>query len=361
MLKPICKTFFFVVFSLASLITHAQSTVPEAPGLCLDGDCGGVPYDMSPYSISYPIVWPATPDTSSVRNVSTISEFQSAVSMSNVLINVAAGTYSGNLVITGNDIVVAMSNNATLNGSVSMNGNRRIHWTGGNIDNGGRESTWRAVSDVLFEDVYFEMGLILHRESSPATPCRRVAFVNVTMDARENASTAFSFFSMTDPSIPNHEDFIFANVKADNASNSPFRIMQVNRVTVVDSAMNMHYSSGTGFRFSTDVTNAFIGGRESKPMYIAGRIHLTETNHSTFAVRESTWDRVIHYREDNSSPFLHLDASNGGVVRNYEFYSPHNIGSSVSISPFSTGGGVSSVQSWDGSSLPSVANYGAQR
>lgn len=334
------------------------------------------PFDLSAYTIPFSVNWPTPPTTSSTINVTTIGEFQDAVQESNVLINVAAGTYTGDLSFSGTDIDVVMSNSATLFGDVYMDpgasGPRieRIRWTGGNIDTEGEATPmrWTAVRDVLFNDIYIDGTISINRRTSLGQSSQRVAIINSTIDGREPANS-FTIFVQQDASVEYYSDLILANVLIYNDDNNPVRIQQMDRTIVVESYFSGLWpsTSGTsGFRFGENCREAFVGGTDSKRTIIIGRVHLNhvpEVMPEDYAIIDSVWDGIDRYNttDGGGQAFTQL-SSNTGTVSNMDSYFTTGVGSPPGgISPFTTGDNVTNVQSWDGTTRPSTAAYGAQR
>ncbi len=333
------------------------------------------PFDLSGYDFSHfqtgSYSWPSPPVTTSVENVTTIGEFQSAVSMSDVLINVAAGTYTGDINITGSNVDIVMSNSATLNGlAYSSQGyggpwSSHIRWTGGNIDMGtgslaAGSTAWLGVEDVLFQDIDWLGNMFLERDfdTQTRTP-KRIAFVEVTMDNRNiSASGDFTFFNS--PSATSGEDLIFANSKFYNKNNNCLRIQRFDRAIFVECATNIGDDGVGGFRFSNGCKDALVAGKASKPCIIVGLIHL-ENASEDYCIIDSLWDNIDRYDTSNRQFALQGAKNNTGTVSNIEFNSDLSPAAVGGISPLTTGENVPDTISWDGSTYPDVSSYGAQR
>ncbi len=337
-------------------------------GLLVAAVSGTEPFDLSGYDTSHfqtgTYNWPTAPSTSSTENVTTIGQFQSAVGNSNVLINVAAGTYTGNLDITGNDIDIVMSNSATLNGYVKMEPGggsfvNRVRWTGGNINTGGVQAIgnypWTGVYDILFKDVDIDGEVYLNRDFSTKRATRRVAFVECTIDGRTSGDD-FTIYMQNDTTP--HEDFIMANCKMYNAVNNCIRLQDVTRTVVVESAFNVGDESVGGFRFSNQCEDALVAGTAGKPTIISGLIHID--NGGSYCIIDSLWDHVTRYH-DFQGMFLHGAQANTGVISNIIFYDIGGPRAVSGISPMTTGVSVPNTIDWDGTSHADDSSYGAQR
>lgn len=335
---------------------------------------GSAPFDMSGYDIPFPVTWPAAPVTSRTVAVDTCSEFQAAVQQSNVRITVAPGTYNCSVSIAGDDQDIVMSNSATLNGSVSIDTSggtdrkERIRWTGGNIVHNSSQMTWRAVSDLLLNDVHISGSVILHRDTRLGVCFDRVAIINSTIDGRAG-NFPFPLQSGYDGSGSDCTDTIIANGLFLGNSNSSIRLQGQLRTVVVESYFRGMSNSGsllTAFRIGEGSNLFFEGGTESKPNVSVGRykIDYTELSGDSWAVTNVTINGSHRYNTNDGggAAFLHGSMRNTGTVSNLRTSMPTGVGGNPpGISPFTTGSGVSSVQWWDGVTMPSPAAYGAMR
>lgn len=349
--------------SAYSAVASAQTAnnVPTYPAI-----------DFTGFTIPHAVTWPTAPTTTTTVNVSTMAAWQAAVAQSGVLINVAAGSYVGDLNFTGNDIDIVMSNGATLFGAPHMNPGAnarisRLRWTGGNIRSGTTQVVLRAVRDVLFNDVHFTGAFILHRNTTLVASTERFAFMNSTLDGRESGQD-HPFMVQQDAATPFHVDIILANTKFFGALNSATRLQQSLRITVFESYFACVSGGGTlltGFRISENTDSVFVGGRDTKRTKITGRVHLNhiESLPGPYAVINSVWNGLDRYNtpDGGGAAFLNVP-SNTGTVSNMSTFMPTNVGSPPpGISPFTTGPNVTAVQAWDGTTLPDSAAYGAIR
>lgn len=324
----------------------------------------GVPYDLTGVEVQFPITWPNAPNTSSVINVSTIAQFQAALRQSRVRVVVAPGTYNGNVTIAGSDVDVAMSNAATLNGSITMDQVRRIRWNGGNVDNNGAGMVWRAVDDLLVNDLYMDGAFELHRVSGGAG-VRRFALLNSTIDARSNPNTQFTIYSHPPDGSVMHEDITIANAKLWNTTNCSTRLQKIARLAFISSASNVALDTldGCGVRIGIGSIDVFVGGSDAKRMLYVGLPMANYTESSPYAFARSKWDRIDFYTaEDAPQAFRQLSVPNTGTVSNMNVYGTTSIGAAViGISPLVAGPNISRVLPWDGRTLPDISRYGAQR
>lgn len=215
--------------------------------------------------------------TGGTENVTTIAEFQAAVALSNRIIQVAAGTYVGNLTITGSNLLILMSNSATLRGNVTIaSGNTRLHFRGGNYGDLTTpclftlSGTNGALSDILFDDVVLE-GVW---QATGNGVISRVTVINTTVDGDSQGDFALdgTFFASSNLPSARFNDWFLGNVKMDNrsAGNYVNRFQRMDRIMIVDSAMNMlstgHPGTVAGLRFGEltrrgHVENTLVGNR----------------------------------------------------------------------------------------------------
>lgn len=353
------------------------------------------PFDLSPYyslmesvlpGWSSDIGWPEAPDVSGgTENVTNVTELRAAVALANRTINIAAGTYDLGgtpLNISGNNLLVNANDDVDILGVVeSDNGTAAHHvrWNGGNIlTSGSVDCTFRAVTDFLFDNVYMEAALVLHRLANPdyLIPLRRVAFINSTVDSRNNTQPAAHPMIIiqggygTDP----NEDFILANTKllgGPTGGEYTVRVQNTKRVIIVEGAHNVDTPASVGdrgIRFTTNTQYVVVAGRAAKPFQMLGNANINyigDSNEWDYAIQDSAWDHINMYNIRTESPTAfasNLDV-NSGEITNFTMYSSTDDGSSVTgLGTFTTGSGYNgTIQPWDGSTLPNVSTYGAQR
>lgn len=333
--------------------------------------------DLSNYDVSFfttgTFATPIPPTTTSTHNVSTIGEFQTAVGVSGALINVAAGTYTGDLTFTGNDIDIVMDNGATLVGHPLMNQNQRIRCTGGNINLGTSEpSTGQLNStiDVLFDNVNITGNLWFYRNTGAGASNQRLGFINCTIDGLSVTSGgSFTIFNVQDASTPHYQDILFANCHILNDVNVPVRLQQINRCVCVESYFSGLWanlrSGSSGFRFGENCYDTYVGGVSSKRTIVIGRMQLSHVPEvlptSGGAVQNSVWDGIDHYSTVGTTGIFSGTNPNTGTVHNYSNFHSSGVGSPPALGPLTAGTGVDNVQSWDGADInrPSPAGYGA--
>lgn len=334
---------------------------------------------LSAYTIPFSaqLQYPAEPTTSETVAVSTISELQAAVQVSNRTINCAVSTtFAGDLSNIADDLIINMPNSSTFSGLLSMVGNQRLRWVGGNVvippSATLTEKDWHGVRDILFDDVEFD-GIVLLNYNGLVSS-KRVAFINSTMDATDHAEQ-YMFYSQQsgDGTDERHQDVIAANCVMRNYSGGlgSYRIGWAERCVVAECAFNPEESTGTGFRYFTGCRDVFVGGKAGKPVIIVGRIHLGDRSESggsyyvAYAVQDSVWDYVHHYW-NTSAWATHSDSigelENTGVVSNSVQHSDEfNVGATIALSPLTAGDGNSVVQAYTDGVFPDVSAYGAQR
>lgn len=320
--------------------------------------------------------------TTQTVNVTTIAEFQSAVGTVGNLINVAAGTYTGDININADDIDIVMSNSATLVGiarSDTGSGTTyrsRIRWTGGTIDMNGRnpgaESLWWAgTRDILFDNVQI-LGL-MHFLGKPTLGVgfKRVSFINSTIDIRGQAGPSYAVFMQQSVSYTEyHSDFIMCNCKLYTDHHTSIRNQQVDRAIFVECAFHCPQDSqnpmDTAFRIGEDSSEFFVGGRPEKRTQMVGRMYpgYIELLPSP-PITNIRWDGIDHYNIANQA-FQSSGFANTGTLSNYTPHFGTGSGQALDIAPFTVGSGVDNIQAWTQgagppytSNWPSVSAYGA--
>lgn len=331
-----------------------------------------------PAAWSGSLLYPADPITTKEITVNSAADFnlyagQSAPGGAGGWLITIGSSFNGNLSIAADDIDVVMDNSFTIVGDLTMDtGSRvsRVRWTGGNIGAGNAQS-WRPVSDVLFDDVVFFGRIDLDSRPDPIGSTHRVAFINsdiTTVGSTSGEDIDFTFETVSRTSAGRHSDIILGNCKVLNQNNSPTRFGYAERVVAVESYCwtddGSFPTGATGFRFSSGSQNAFVAGRSGKPFVMVERQHLNYILSGTGStcITNGTYDNIEFYSQGNFFG-LHFSVPNTGTVSNVEWFSNIGAGETLSISPFTDGGGIQTSQAWDGlaSSLRSSAAYGAQR
>lgn len=348
---------------------------------CSGSEClSATPYDLSGFDIPFAVNWPAPPVTTLTTYVSTMAEWNAAVSIPNNRIIVAPGTYLGTLNITANDLDIVMDNGATLGnatplaGDVAMNNVSRIRWTGGTVWMGDSSipseipiNQWRYVTDILFDDVQWWGTMGFNNQG------QRIAVINSTIDHSANAEE-FSFVTLN-PGASIYSDVILANVRMEQDApdaHSTTRLQNIDRLIVVDSAFNMGHNragghgpdaNSTGFRWSSGNDNAFLAN-----LKIGGRLHASLVGGFSHTMRNLTAENVErYYRPDTGGVAFEWtgESQNTGTVNNSRAFAPTGapqIGGSFNIAPYTGSNPV--VGEWvngDPANLPDVSGVGAQR
>ena len=347
---------------MVSGVLHAAT--PNPPVLACTTDCVESPtpgtgsYELGELpSFVQDIQWPAVPQTTAVRNVSNMSDLQSAVRESNILINVAPGTYLGDLSITGSDVDIVVSESATIVGQISFGSRQRpsrIRWTGGNMEGGPLRLD--IVDDLLIDNFHGVSNGINNFSGGPEG-WNRVAIINSTIEVRGGSSSGDWSVYVQDTNasgnpIP-HVDFILANVKLiSDAQNNRFQ--HIENMVVVDSAFNPDLASANGSRFHSQVTDLYV--RDST---IGGSILVNGTA-SSLAIINGHFDNVTRYRDDNDLFFHLFNGVENVVIENCDSYttSAGSYGNEAVIAEAMGSNNI--IRNWNGV-LPNFDQVGARR
>ena len=314
-------------------------------------------YDLVANAIATPpawvtdgtLQWPTAPTTTSTATVNTAAEFNAAASTSGTQITVAS-SFQGNISIPSGvtDIDVIMDNSLTINGNLTIGGAsyaERIRWTGGNIIYNGTYDALLTVPrgrDMLFMDFFIHgTGHGPHNLTAASQPFNRVAFVNTTLRMTPTTGTdGWALYMQPAGYLGNGQssDLILANCKLQGTIQNN-RIQDVDRVAIVDTALNGDNTSSNGNRFHYGCDYVFVCNSLSVnilKMDAAG----TETIPSATNVHFDRYDRYYQgaYAFQGSK-------ANTGIVHN----SRHH-GLNMGLSPLSSGSGNDLV-SWDGSTI----------
>lgn len=324
--------------AVTSLSTHAATPQPPTV-LCDSEDVSCVtgsdePYDLSGVTrLGWNPVWPTEPNTTSTVSVSNIGQFQDAVRRSNVRITVAAGTYNGNLSVSGDDIDIVMSNNATLNGGVDMiRGNHRIRWTGGNVNTGTDRFTIRGeATDLMFDD----FNIYGRFEQLGSGDIRRFAIINSTVDGDPMRLHNQDFPWLSSPTSGRYSDWIIANVRSETESgNAANRFQHQDRLLIVDSAFNMRGSQAAGLRIGQGSDQVHV-----ENTLVRDRIFLSLNNDGSQQLSDGRFENVRRFAYSSIPQFAtHFDGNRRatGVVNNSQMCSDMNVGEAMPLGPFTT-------------------------
>jgi hypothetical protein len=331
-----------------------------------DGD----PYDLGTVPFAYD--WPTAPTTSNgTTNCTTMAEFQAAVQTSGYIVNFnVAGTYGGNIEITGSDLDIRVANDVFFDGGILRWGDyqtvtrpARVKWTGGNLINGGM--VLDPIDDLLVDDFFVNNDADvspenIHNMSGQVGPeytgigvvqgFNRVAFINSTIGLYD-ANPAGGWTWICNPNgtdTGSQGGMILANVKliSDGQNN---RFLDHEGLIIVDCVFNPDNASTNGMRLHAASNNVFI----------------KDTTVVNFILMNGTGAQATNCTVEgltNYNPVLDTitqSASNTGSIADSTFY--HSTGGSWGgASPFTDLGG-NSWQAWDGSTLPDFSAIGAVR
>jgi hypothetical protein len=307
------------------------------------------PYDLGTVPFAYD--WPTAPTTSTTIEVDTIAEFQSAVGQSGAIINVAAGTYTGNLTVDGSDLDIRVSNSAFITGVLTWAGDR-IKWTGGNLVDGNMEGG--GFTDILVDDFYVDSDGDTYgtpHNFADSGAWSRMAWINSTIAVYGgDTSGSWAWFANQNGG----SDLIMANVKMISTDGQNNRFMNCDNLILVDCVFNPTNESANGLRCHNICTNVFISD-----CTVVNIIKFDQAGSEvTASVEDATLDGLINYNP-SLNIILHGSQPNTGSMANTAFH--HSTGGSpASPTPLSDGGGNTWV-SWDHSTLPDFSAYGAQR
>ena len=165
---------------------------------------GAAPYDINTIkatSVSRPppawvssFQFPTAPTTAASVTASTIGALQSAVGVDGNEITIPAGTYSGSITVSGDDIDIIMSNNATIQGSVVITGSR-IRWTGGNfVGTGGGDFSVSGSAGGVYDLLLNDISVIADANANNFSGGRdRIVVINSTLDQQGSTVNRWAF------------------------------------------------------------------------------------------------------------------------------------------------------------------------
>jgi hypothetical protein len=325
---------------------------------------GAEPYALGAVPFAYS--WPAPPVPTRTIQVATMAQFQAAVQQSGVRIVVAAGTYQGNLNVTGSDLDI-VATGATIRGGVLSWGNyatarpARVRWTGGDLIDGGMVLT--PVDDLLVNGFNIDNLASVSPEGlhnltgiSGMQPqgWNRQAWINSTIRLRGGSgSGGWAFYSS--PMQRGNGNLILANVKVQTTGGQNNRFMGITNLIIVDSVFNPDGLSANGMRIHDSTTNVYM--RDS---WVRGIFKLDQTNTSDTGpqVLNAHFLRVAHYDQAFGGFAIQGGSPNTGTVRESTVYSGAG-GGTPSVSPM-TGSGNRHLP-WDGVTVPDYSAVGARR
>lgn len=308
---------------------------------------------LSSYTVPFSYSYPADPVTTRQVNVSSASAFNTEAAVSGTEITITS-SFSGNITIAANDIDV-IATGATVTGSIGATGRSRIRWTGGTINShaaGIQSSTWRNVSDVLFDNAVLFTRFEMHRALGVGGN-RRIAMINTTTDM----SGSLDNEDIGQHHIPGepHTDIIYANYVGRAAQNSPLRLQGLDRVVIVRSLLN------------PDALNAFAMRvhQQTDQLYVADSTLVSRSNFQLIEspdqidLTNATFEdvRFYHIGGVGAHSIAFQDSRNTGTVsystlaagdRAYTS-DPALAGNAMSISPFT--GTTPNSTLWDGQPL----------
>lgn len=321
-------------------------------------------YDLGSVPFSYS--WPEEPSVSQVINVTanSFAELQSAVSQSNAQVIVPAGTYVGDLHITGSDLDVVLSEDATIQGVLTWGDyaapvrTARVRWTGGNLEGGMRA---QPIDDLLVDNFYVDSDANISPEGinnmsgvSGAQPSgwNRMAWINSTIKLR-NGTGGWAWYQAGDG-----QDMIMANVKMISEGSQNNRFIGITNLIIVDSVFNPDGLSTNGMRIHNSTTNVFMRDSWMQSFFKMDEVNEDDTGPQ---VLNGTFLRVDRYEENAWGTFAFFgDAPNTGTVNDSTIYSQNEPTTGTPSLGTLTGSG-NTLQPWDGVTVPNHSNVGAVR
>jgi hypothetical protein len=318
-----------------------------------------VPYELGTVPFDYD--WPTAPTTTGTTNVTTIGQFQTAVATSGYIINVAAGTYTGNLDVTGSDLDIRISNSANITGNVVLGSaarSARVKITGGNFVDGMfkfYDSGTGGIDDLLMDDVYINSDATFsgdgHHEFTNGGGWSRHAWINCTVGIyNANSLGGWCFYANMHgfPEQTTQGSCILANVKfISDAQNN--RMMQMEDLIIVDSVFNPDNASVNGWRLAQGSNDVFM-----RDTTVVSSIQFNSGSANT---------NVTLLRMTNYTPYgntiVHGVYANTGSMTDSTFY--HSTGGVAADPTPLTDGGGNQWLAWDHSTLPDFSAYGAVR
>ncbi len=360
---------FLVVTLVAIAVANFAYAAPSnPPEVNCNGDCvTEFDYDLSRFSIPFPVNWAAQPVTSSTIDIAPGdgAGLRAAIGVQGARINVPAGTYNTSLPngAWASDVDLVFAPGAVVNGDVVIgsglpNSSRpeRIRITGGSFF--GSSFGPEHLNDLTLNDVYVELTTGANNWTSPGdgvnTNWERITVINSTISVLDNASSTSGWTILlgapaSNPPPMAHTDLIIAGSLL-KSTDQVSRINNITRLIIVDS-MFKALNGSSSFRREQSTHDMFWGNSVFRGA-IQGNAGMPSSG--------LHMDGVDHYHALNNGVTNVMAGSSGSTANNVTI---HDSGSgpfgSIGISP-ATGSNNRSV-SWDGSSLPSESSYGANR
>lgn len=307
---------------------------------------------------------PADPVTDQTINVTAgnFTSLQNAVSTEGALVNVPAGTYTGNLSLSADDVDVVCASGAEIVGDFNIGTGTgaagridRVRVTGCD-QSGGNLQLWHA-NDVLIDDVYFTTDDGNNEMSgwSDGTDdgWNRIAFINTTIDhLGTNSATGWAWFTAGYSGSERQTDLFLLNVKLLTNGSQNNRFQSINRMLVLDSSFNEDFGSANGFRLSWSsggsipATDVYFDNVIVNELWL---MNYASGGSETIDVTGGVFNRVRRYHVGSFFDFAAMVSGNTGSISNSAAYgSSGTPPASLNTGPFTDGGG-NSVGNYDGS------------
>jgi hypothetical protein len=297
---------------------------------------------------------PADPSVSDDINVTAgnATSLQNAIATANRRVLVPAGTYN-TISLTGsawaNNVDLVLDNAAVINCNTVDFGNRSaIRITGGRF-NVTQFNAGGSTSDILLQNVRIETD----SSASGANGNNwlgahaRIAFLNTTINVVDDTTGVWGLFTLGTSAC---SDWFILGCRIASTFTA-FRLQNITRVVLTDTAIQAGNEGGTGIRFTT-ATDVFW-----RDVINRNGIHLNHSN-VTGVTPDIANLRAYRLRKYSDQSFMWTASGSSGELYNSEFFTIGGTdGASPSISPFTGMGNV--VRPWDGSTMPSLAAYGA--
>jgi hypothetical protein len=345
-----------------------------------------LPYDLTDRPFAFLHRWPIPPSTSSTINVTagSFAELQTAVSTDGALVNVPAGTYTGDLDIDAGDLDVVCAAGAEINGtftlgSVSTTSAQRIRITG--CDFNTQRPVFEWARDVLLDNVRIlndvdgvSTNVVLMNGGTTVDTrgIHRFASVNSTFKSIDGGDSgglnrdSFAIFFLGHTGIE-WFDFTFANTAfvgpnfidgGQGAQTTRFQRML--RMVLVESLVNPPNSAGsfntTGLRVTTASEDVYIADTHSLGNYLlnleAPAANCIDCVHENLTLYGGAGARCASQIQSGET------AANTGTWQDSFVYSTsQTAGTECDASPM-TSLGNNLFQSWDGSTVPQADSDG---
>lgn len=325
---------------------------PPSSGALYDITLGGTRTDAPSWVTDGTFEWPIAPTTSVSETVSTIGELQAAVAIDGNQITISAGSYVGNVTITGTDVDVICSNSATITGTVSWgNGGVRQRWTGGNVNgyldiNGASGRAY----DIIWDNINCTFDSSAG-DNDLSSRFSRVAILNCTITGTgSNGSGGWCLYCGY-TNLPT--DLIIANTKLDHAGGSQtLRLQGVTRYILIDGS---HNASGNGVNAFRGLANDYVWISDMV-MYGAWLIGDGTGAHLNMTLRNLTLKRLAGY--GNTAAFFTDGGTSTGTWDDSNRYNTDGTNGAASVSPF-TGSNNNNVAWTESFPVQDVSGIGA--